>query len=51
MVDPSATNTMPRMYNENALRESPTLAAAQPLTERDIDSWLSYWKSVSLVSF
>ena len=50
-VDPSATNFMPRMSNENALRESPTLAAAQPLTEQDIDSWLSYWKSVSLVSY
>ena len=50
-VDPSATNIVPRMSNENALRESPTLAAAQSLTERDIDSWLLYWKSVSLVSF
>ena len=50
-VDPSSTNIMPIMSNEKALRESPTLAAAQPLTEQDIDSWLSYWKSVSLVSF
>lgn len=47
----SSTNHMPRMSNEKALRESPTLSAAQPLTEQDIDSWLSYWKSVSLVSF
>ena len=50
-VDPSASKIMPRTSNENALRESPTLAAAQPLTEKDIDSWLSYWKSVSLISF
>lgn len=50
-VGPSATNIMPRMSNETALRESPTLAAAQPLTEHDIDSWLAYWKSVSLVTF
>jgi len=51
MVDPSATKLMPRMSNENTLRESPTLAAARPVTEKDIDSWLSYWKSVSLISF
>jgi hypothetical protein len=50
-VDPSATKITPRMSNENALRESPALAAAGPLTEEDIDSWLSYWKSVSLISF
>jgi len=50
-VDPSATIITPRMSNENALRESPALVAAQPLTEKDIDSWLSYWKSVSLISF
>ena len=50
-VDPSATNITPRMSNVAALRESPTLAAAQPLTEKDIDSWLSYWKSASLISF
>ena len=50
-VDPSAPKFVPRMASENALRESPTLAALQPLTDRDIDSWLSYLKSVSLISF
>ena len=50
-VNSSATKIFPRTSNENALRESPTLAAARPLAEKDIDSWLSYWKSASLVSF
>ena len=50
-VDPSAPKFVPRMSCETALRESPTLAAVQPLTDRDIESWLSYLKSVSLVSF
>ena len=50
-VDRSAERMLPRMSNTNALRESPTLVAAQPLTDRDVDSWLSYWKSVSLISF
>ncbi|KAF9650882.1 hypothetical protein BDM02DRAFT_3185038 [Thelephora ganbajun] len=50
-VDPSATEIVPRMSNGNALRESPTLATVQPLTEKDIDSWLSYWKSTSFISF
>lgn len=50
-IDPSGTTITPRMSNENALRESPTLAAAEPLTEKDIDSWLSYWKSISFISF
>lgn len=50
-VDPSAPKFVPRMASENALRESPTLTAVQPLTDRDIDSWLLYLKSVSLISF
>jgi hypothetical protein len=50
-VDPSATRIIARMASENAQRESPTLAAAQPLTEEDIDSWLSYLKSDSFISF
>lgn len=50
-IDLSAGGFLPRMSNENALRESPTLAAAQPLTEKDVDSWLSYWKSISFISF
>ena len=50
-ADPTATKIMPHTSIENALRESPTLAAAQPLTERDIDSWLSYWKDSSFISF
>lgn len=49
-VDPSAPRFVPRMSSENALRESPTLVAAQPLMDRDIDSWLSYLKSVSIIS-
>ena len=50
-VDPSAPKFVPRMSSENALRDSPTLAAAQSLTDRDVDSWLFYLKSVSLISF
>ena len=50
-LDPSAMKIIARMSTENALRESPALTAAGPLTEKDIDSWLSYWKSVSLISF
>src|SRR5258707_771741 len=50
-IDLSAGGFLPRMSNENALRESPTLAAAQPLTEKVIDLWLSYWKSISFISF
>lgn len=50
-VDRSAARFAPRVSTGNALRESPTLAATGPLTEKDVDSWLSYWKSVSFISF
>ena len=50
-ADNSAARIAPRVSHENALREAPSLATAQPLTETDVDSWLYYWKSVSLISF
>jgi hypothetical protein len=37
-ADRSDARFVPRMSIENALRESPAFAAAQPLTEKDIDS-------------
>jgi hypothetical protein len=50
-TDPEAETVAPRMSNEVALRELPSLAAARPLSHEDVEKWLLYWRSVGLISF